>query len=1004
MAGIYITSLSALSAYRSAACMPAAFTSDAIPSNGSNAGKHEHHLPLFRHQPPEDLGKEQRKGLATAVPPVTQDATGSKGPTAMVFLNMGGPSKTDEVEDFLSRLFADGDLIPLGRLQSYLGPLIAKRRTPKIQRQYSDIGGGSPIRKWSEYQCEEMCKLLDKINPETAPHKPYVAFRYADPLTEEMYTKLLEDGFGNGKGGRAVAFTQYPQYSCSTTGSSLNELWKWRTRLEGKRANGDMDSSGAIQWSVIDRWPTHPGLVEAFARNIEEQLKTYPEEKRNSVVLLFSAHSLPMSVVNRGDPYPAEVAATVHAVMQRLNFSNPYRLCWQSQVGPSAWLGAQTSDTVENYVKRGQTDIILVPIAFTSDHIETLYELDLEVIKEANSPGVKRAESLNGNPIFIQALADIAQEHLPMENEEAFEADAQLLARAASSNSGVRTASDDSIKDTIRLRVHETTPLLAGHGNADGSEQNAAGQRAGCWSFFRRPHVFWLFPFLLLYMLGFAGVVVPKINLILSLVCRDYLSKKASQDPNFTYLPVIIGEDNPQCQVPEVQSLVAQFQLYLNLIAGILSALVSPRLGHVSDRYGRTKLIALSSLGAVLGETLTVLVAARPEQFSINLLLVGALLDGIGGSFTTIMALATSYASDCTAPEKRSVAFGYLHGALFIGLACGPLIAAIVLKKTGEIIHIFAAGLAFHALFFFMVMLVIPESLSKEKQQAAREKHQMRSTQKETAGWFPPPWLQHLNPKNLITPLSILCPPVGRPSSLFPNRKGASPALRRNIILLAAIDTVVLAVALGSAQLVIIYAEFMFGWGNVESSIFVSIVSSVRVLVLFLVHPIVTRIFHKRTAEQRAIPGSNRVELVVIQISIFFDFLGYVGFALVRSSALMTLSGIVAALGSLATPTLQSSLTKHVPHDRVGQILGAKGLLHALARVIAPTLCNLVYSLTVGKFTQTVFVSLAAVFVLAICSSFYITPNVSIDDSRQSSPLHEANEDGELDEDTLLRS
>ncbi|KAH1292605.1 hypothetical protein KXW98_002397 [Aspergillus fumigatus] len=950
-------------------------------------------------------GQEQRKGLATAVPPVTQNAAGSKGPTAMVFLNMGGPSKIDEVEDFLSRLFADGDLIPLGRLQSYLGPLIAKRRTPKIQRQYSDIGGGSPIRKWSEYQCEEMCRLLDKINPETAPHKPYVAFRYADPLTEEMYTKLLEDGFGNGKGGRAVAFTQYPQYSCSTTGSSLNELWKWRTRLEGKRANGNMDPAGAIQWSVIDRWPTHPGLVEAFARNIEEQLMTYPEEKRNGVVLLFSAHSLPMSVVNRGDPYPAEVAATVHAVMQRLNFSNPYRLCWQSQVGPSAWLGAQTSDTVENYVKRGQTDIILVPIAFTSDHIETLYELDLEVIKEANSPGVKRAESLNGNPIFIQALADIAQEHLPMENEEAFEADAQLLTRAVSSNSGDRTTSSDSIKDTIRLRVHETTPLLADHGNAEGTEQNAAGQRASCWSFFRRPHVFWLFPFLLLYMLGFAGVVVPKINLVLSLVCRDYLSKKASQDPNFTYLPVIIGEDNPQCQVPEVQSLVAQFQLYLNLIAGILSALVSPRLGHVSDRYGRTRLIALSSLGAVLGETLTVLVAARPERFSINLLLVGALLDGIGGSFTTILALATSYASDCTAPEKRSVAFGYLHGALFVGLACGPLVAAIVLKKTGEIIHIFAAGLAFHALFFFMVLLVIPESLSKEQQQVAREKHRRRFTQKETAGWFSSSsWLQHLNPKNLITPLSILCPPVGRPSSLFPNRKGASPALRRNIILLAAIDTVVFAVALGSAQLVIIYAEFMFGWGNIESSIFISIVSTVRVLVLFLVHPILTRIFHKRTAEQRVIPGSNRVELVIIQISIFFDFLGYVGYTLVRSSALMTLSGIVAALGSLATPTLQSSLTKHVPRERVGQILGAKGLLHALARVIAPTLCNLVYSLTVGKFTQTVFVSLAAVFFLAICSSFYITPNVSIDESRPSSPLYEANEDGELDEDTLLRS
>lgn len=114
-----------------------------------------------------------------------------------------------------------------------------------------------------------------------------------------------------------------------------------------------------------------------------------------------------------GDPYPAEVAATVNAVMQRLNFSNPYRLCWQSQVGPSAWLGAQTSDTVQEYVKRGHTDIVLVPIAFTSDHIETLYELDLEVMEDAGHlPGVKRAESMNDNPIFIEALADIAKAHL----------------------------------------------------------------------------------------------------------------------------------------------------------------------------------------------------------------------------------------------------------------------------------------------------------------------------------------------------------------------------------------------------------------------------------------------------------------------------------------------------------------------------------------------------------------------------------------------------------------
>jgi ferrochelatase len=98
--------------------------------------------------------------------------------------------------------------------------------------------------------------------------------------------------------------------------------------------------------------------------------------------------------------------------MQRLGFSNPYRLVWQSQVGPSAWLGAQTSTTVENYVKKGQTDLVLIPVAFTSDHIETLYELDHEVIGEAGHEGIKRSESLNGNPVFIKALADIAHAHL----------------------------------------------------------------------------------------------------------------------------------------------------------------------------------------------------------------------------------------------------------------------------------------------------------------------------------------------------------------------------------------------------------------------------------------------------------------------------------------------------------------------------------------------------------------------------------------------------------------
>ncbi|KAK6542621.1 ferrochelatase hem15 [Orbilia ellipsospora] len=353
------------------------------------------HLAALRAASSSTTRYTPRRFLAT--PSESNNPTSNNG-TAIVMLNMGGPSTTDEVGDFLSRLFMDKDLIPLGPLQKYLGPLISRRRTPKIQHQYSEIGGGSPIRKWTELQAREACNILDRTNPSTAPHIPYVAFRYANPLTEDTFNQMLSDGVT-----RAVAFTQYPQYSCSTTGSSLNELWRLAKKF---------DPQGKIKWSVIDRWPTHPGLVETFARHIEESLATYPSSERDQVVLLFSAHSLPMSVVNRGDPYPAEVAATVWAVMQRLKFSNPYRLVWQSQVGPSAWLGAQTANTVEEYVKKGQTNLLLIPVAFTSDHIETLFELDLEIIGEAKQPGIKRAESLNGDPIFIKALAEIAKDHL----------------------------------------------------------------------------------------------------------------------------------------------------------------------------------------------------------------------------------------------------------------------------------------------------------------------------------------------------------------------------------------------------------------------------------------------------------------------------------------------------------------------------------------------------------------------------------------------------------------
>jgi protoporphyrin/coproporphyrin ferrochelatase len=178
-----------------------------------------------------------------------------------------------------------------------------------------------------------MCQLLDTLSPETAPHKHYVTFRYAPPLTPDTLAQLKADGVQ-----RAIAFTQYPQYSCTTTGSSINELFR---HVKGT----DLEK---IQWSVIDRWGNHPLLVKAFAKLIKEELEQFPVDQRGKVVLLFSAHSIPYRVADRGDPYPLEVANTVGRVMEELGQSNPYRLVWQSKVGPLPWLGPQTMDVRES--------------------------------------------------------------------------------------------------------------------------------------------------------------------------------------------------------------------------------------------------------------------------------------------------------------------------------------------------------------------------------------------------------------------------------------------------------------------------------------------------------------------------------------------------------------------------------------------------------------------------------------------------------------------------------
>ena len=324
----------------------------------------------------------------------------SAGPTGIVMMNLGGPKSLGDVNPFLRALFEDREIIQLP-LQKWLGPFIADRRTKKIQRHYQEIGGGSPILAWTEEQGRGMVERLDRLSPETAPHEFYVAFRYIEPTSETALKQMAADGVA-----RAVAFTQYPQFSCSTTGSSLNELWRAARRI----GLGDR-----FTWSVLDRWPTHPGFIDAMTETVRQGLAKFALEDQDDVVLVFSAHSLPLDVIDRGDAYPAEVGASVHEVMRRLGYGHEYLISYQSEVGPVRWLGPSTESVLEELGKKKRTNVLVVGIAFTSDHIETLHELDIEYGELAHAAGITnyhRAPALNGMPEFQDALADLVAGHL----------------------------------------------------------------------------------------------------------------------------------------------------------------------------------------------------------------------------------------------------------------------------------------------------------------------------------------------------------------------------------------------------------------------------------------------------------------------------------------------------------------------------------------------------------------------------------------------------------------
>jgi len=314
---------------------------------------------------------------------------GERGaPLGVVLLNMGGPERLEDVAPFLMNLFSDREIIrlsPFPFLQRFIAARIVKKRAPKSREAYRLIGGGSPLARITREQARALAESLGG-GTVVLP-----AMRYWHPYAHETVEALGRAGVR-----RVVLLPLYPHFSRATTGSSLKDFFRAQEALQP-----------AMETAVIDAWPDDPEYVGALAETIMEGVGGL---EAGSYELVYSAHSLPKSFIDQGDPYLDHLKRTIQAVEAATGIIG--RLCFQSRSGPVKWLTPSTPDLLDQLAREGVRRVVMVPLSFVSDHVETLYEIDILYKTFCRERGLElvRTPSLNTRPRFIGALARLVRE------------------------------------------------------------------------------------------------------------------------------------------------------------------------------------------------------------------------------------------------------------------------------------------------------------------------------------------------------------------------------------------------------------------------------------------------------------------------------------------------------------------------------------------------------------------------------------------------------------------
>ena len=321
-------------------------------------------------------------------------------PIGVVLFNLGGPGNLAEVEPFLVNLFSDREIIELpggAVLQPLMARIIAKMRGPSVRANYARIGGGSPQLALTTQQAKAVEERLNGLAPAPLQFRVLIAMRYSSPTCAEALEELAAAGIR-----KVVTLTLFPHYSKATTGSSRRAFD--RALSERRFAH--------LEWDVshIEGYPAAPRYLDAFAGTVRDAFARIPASRRHDAVILFSAHGLPQRFIDEGDPYVDHIEATREGLLRRLNVPNRHLLAYQSRTGPVKWLGPGTEEVIQQLGREGVKDLLVVPLSFVSDHIETLYEVDLlfaDTARKAGITGYFRPDALNSNPAFIDALAHL---------------------------------------------------------------------------------------------------------------------------------------------------------------------------------------------------------------------------------------------------------------------------------------------------------------------------------------------------------------------------------------------------------------------------------------------------------------------------------------------------------------------------------------------------------------------------------------------------------------------